>query len=98
VTVTIARWKLAVLLTAVAAGFVSLGAGCGAKYAEPFHDAPRSSVDNGAPADLVRFPDGFSNWATKCDHGNRLYSAYHGDFKYAAGAVALGDPTCRGAR
>ncbi|MCQ9178717.1 hypothetical protein KMT30_06665 [Streptomyces sp. IBSBF 2953] len=69
-------------------------AGCNDKHAEPFKDAPRSGHDNGQAADLIRMPDGFSNAATKCDHGNRLYIAYHGDSTYAALAVVGADPTC----
>jgi hypothetical protein len=76
----------AVLLTASLAG-------C-SKFTEPFKDAPRSGVDNGQPADLIRMPDGFSNAATKCDHGNRIYVSYHGDSAYAAIAVVPADPTC----
>jgi len=78
--------------TLLALGFGATA--CGAKFTEPFKDAPRSRVDNGDPADLIRFPDGFSNAATKCDHGNRVYVAYHGDSAYAALAVVPGDPTC----
>ncbi len=70
-------------------------AGCNG-FTEPFKDAPRSGVDNGQPADLIRFPDGFSNAATKCDHGNRIYVAYHGENPYAAIAVVANDPTCAG--
>lgn len=72
---------------------VLVAGGC-AKYAEPFKDAPRSSVDNGTPADLIRMPDGFSNVGTKCDHGNRIYVVYHGNGAYAAIAVVPKDPTC----
>lgn len=80
---------------ALAAGCLVLGftAGC-SKFTEPFKDAPRSSVDNGKPADLIRMPDGFSNAATKCDHGNRVYVAYHGDSAYGSIAVVANDPTC----
>lgn len=67
--------------------------GC-AKITEPFKDAPRSNVTNEQPADTVTFPDGFSNVATKCDHGNRVYVAYHGDSAYASIAVVANDPTC----
>ncbi|WP_128803679.1 MULTISPECIES: hypothetical protein [unclassified Streptomyces] len=81
-------------LAAVAAAVALTATGCGAKYSEPFKDAPRSGHDNGSPADLIRMPDGFSNAATKCDHGNRLYIAYHGDNTYAAIAVVAHDPTC----
>ncbi|MFD7793573.1 hypothetical protein [Streptomyces sp. NPDC059759] len=65
------------------------------KTSEPFKDAPRSHVNNGSPMDVVRGSDGFTNVGTKCDHGNRLYVAYHGDSAYAAIAVAPQDPTCR---
>ncbi|WP_207935989.1 hypothetical protein [Actinomadura sp. KC216] len=87
------------LAAAALGGLLLLGAaGCEGKYAEPFKDAPRSRIDNGAPADLIRMPDGFSNAATKCDHGNRIYVAYHGENPYAAIAVVPGDPTCAGQR
>lgn len=76
---------------------VSLGAvGCTGKYSEPFRDAPRSNTTNSQPADIIEMPDGFSNAATKCDHGNRIYIAYHGDSPYAAIAVVPQDPTCAG--
>lgn len=88
------------IITGVVAGLLALLAlvavgGC-AKFTEPFKDAPRSTVDNGQPADLVRMPDGFSNAATKCDHGNRVYVAYHGDSAYASIFVVPADPTCVG--
>jgi hypothetical protein len=78
----------AVLVVGLSAG------GCGAKFDEQFKDAARSGVENGEPADLVRMPDGFSNAATKCDHGNRIYTAYHGDEATAAIFVVGQDPTC----
>jgi hypothetical protein len=86
--------RIAAAALAATAG-VAVLAGCGDKAAEPFKDAPRSHVDNGSPADLIRMPDGFSNAATKCDHGNRIYTAYHGDHLYASIAVVPADPTCR---
>ena len=81
-------------IAALIAAVLAAAGGC-AKNTEPFKDAPRSTVDNGQPADLIRFPDGFSNAATKCDHGNRIYVAYHGDSPYAAIAVVPADPTCK---
>lgn len=87
--------KLALVLATAAT--LTLASGC-AKYAEPFKDAPRSTNDNGEPADLIRMPDGFSNAATKCDHGNRIYIAYHGDSAYAALAIVPQDPTCGGSQ
>ncbi|WAZ20227.1 hypothetical protein STRCI_001328 [Streptomyces cinnabarinus] len=88
----------AAVTAVIAAVTLAVLAGCSAKGTEPFKDAPRSGKDNGTAADLIRFPDGFSNAATKCDHGNRLYSAYHGDSPYAAIAVVANDPTCADSR
>jgi len=82
----------AVAVIALVLGFC---AGC-AKFTEPFKDAPRSGVDNGQPADIVRMPDGFSNAATKCDHGNRVYVVFHGDNPYGTIAVVPKDETCAG--
>lgn len=89
------RRKLVTVVGVLVVG-TAIATGCSAKYAEPFKDAPRSTVDNGQPADLIRMPDGFSNAATKCDHGNRVYVAYHGDAGYAAIFVVPQDPTCAG--
>lgn len=89
--------RLSVAALAAAGLMILTASGC-AKFTEPFKDAQRSGVDNGAPADLIRFPDGFSNAATKCDHGNRVYVAYHGDAAYGAIAVVPADPTCGGQR
>jgi hypothetical protein len=86
--------RRATIAAAIAASTLTLLTGC-AKYTEPFKDAPRSHNDNGAPADLIRMPDGFSNVATKCDGPNRIYVAYHGDNKYAAITVVPSDPTCQ---
>jgi hypothetical protein len=69
--------------------------GCG-KALEPYNDAPVKS-QNKTPADVLNMPDGFSNVATKCDHGNRVYVAFHGDKAYGAIAVVPNDPTCAGA-
>lgn len=82
------------MAAALAAAALLLLTGCNDKASEPFKDAPRSGKDNGSAADLIRMPDGFSNASTKCDHGNRLYLAYHGDSAYAAIAVVADDPTC----
>jgi len=67
----------------------SLG-GCG-KIREPYKDAPVTNVTNDQAADKITMPD----LTTKCDHGNRIYVAFHGDNAYAAIAVVPQDPTCR---
>lgn len=77
---------------AVIAAVVLALTGCG-KVTEPYKDAPRGTQNSGA-ADTIAMPDGFSNVATKCDHGNRVYVAFHGDSPYASLAVVANDPTC----
>jgi len=89
-------WAKAGLAALAIGAVVALPAACGGnKFTEPFKDAPRSSVTNNNPADTVTMPDGFSNLATKCDHGNRVYVAYHGDSAYASIYVVANDPTCK---
>lgn len=67
---------------------------CGiGKATEPFNDAGVSS-QNTSKATTGNMPDGFSNWASKCDHGNRVYSAFKGDAAYGSIAVVPKDPTC----
>jgi hypothetical protein len=80
---------------AVVLGVLILGtAGCSMdKYTEPFKDAPRGTTNNG-PADIGTMPDGFSNWATKCDGPNRVYVVYHGDSTYGSISVVPNDPRC----
>lgn len=65
---------------------------------QQFKDAKRDG-NNSAPAETGTMPDGFSNYATKCDHGNRVYVIYHGD-KIGTGAIAVIplDPTCKSAQ
>jgi hypothetical protein len=76
-----------------AAGLTICLAGCGAKSQEPFKDAHRGG-NNTQDADTFTMPDGFSNGATKCDHGNRIYVIFKGDSAYGAIAVVPRDPTC----
>lgn len=77
----------------MAAVLLSGAAACGGKYTEPFRDAHVAHRNSG-PAEVGTMPDGFSNWADKCDgHGHRVFVAYHGDNHYGAIAV-VDDPTC----
>jgi len=80
------------------AGAVMLGgaAGCSSKTLERYQDAP-VGAQNENPADLIRFPDGYSNVASKCDGPNRVYVAFKGDEVRAAVAVVGNDPRCTGA-
>lgn len=88
------RLRIALLAAAIAL----TSAACGMswdKATERFDDAPRGATNDDA-ADIVTMPDGFSNLATKCDHGNRVYVAFKGDDNRAAVAVSVGDPSCAG--
>lgn len=69
-------------------------AGCSDKFTEPFKDAPRSNKENGAPMDLIRMSDGFSNVGNKCDGSNMVYVLYHGDNAYGSLSVVKDDPRC----
>ena len=90
------KTKKIVVTSAVAVGVAAAAAGCSFdKATEPYQDAPRTGTVNSSAADVVTGPDGFSNVSTKCDHGNRIYVAYHGDADYAAIAVVPQDPTCK---
>lgn len=82
-------------LIAVAAAATLLLAGCSQKSQEQFQDAPRGQT-NSVPADIIEMPDGFTNVATKCDHGNRVYVAFHNDGSFASIAVVAAAPECKG--
>jgi hypothetical protein len=75
-----------------------LGAGLaltGCKATEPFQDAPVSSRDK-SPAEVYDMPDGYSNFAEKCDkHGNRIVVVFHGDGTYAGVTAIPNDPSCK---
>lgn len=65
------------------------------KVAEPYDDAGVSQHLTGE-AQVASMPDGFSNWADKCDnHGHRVFVAFHSDSPYAA-ITAISDPSCPG--
>lgn len=82
-----------VLAGAVAVATVVTLAACG-DYTQRFQDAPKSDTVNTEPADVIVFPDGFSNVAVKCDGPNRVYSTYHGTSAYASIFVVPNDPRC----
>lgn len=81
-------------ILAVSAAVAALAlTGCTEKQRERFRDAGRG-VTNDEPADVGTMPDGFSNYATKCDHGNRVYIIFKGDAAYGSVDVVGQDPTC----
>lgn len=82
-----------IIVVTIAGLILASTAACG-KYTERYKDADRG-VSNSGPADTINFPDGFSNAATKCDHGNRVYVLFHEDANYGGIAVVPSDPTCK---
>lgn len=55
------------------------------------------AANNMDPADIITMPEGFSNLATKCDHGNRVYVARSVDDTGVGRAIwgVANDPTCK---
>lgn len=88
-------WKRGTVAGLVASGlFVFLGASnCSAT--EYLKDSGVSGR-NTAPAEIGNMPDGFNNWAAKCDGPNMVYVIYHGSQNRGALAVVANDPRCTG--
>jgi hypothetical protein len=81
------------LVVAAGAVVLLLGAtGC-SKLTEPLKDAPVSSR-NSDPAVVGSMPDGFGNWAAKCDGPNMVYTLFHKDSAYGGISVVPNDPRC----
>lgn len=82
--------KIALTLGAVAL-IATAGTGC-SSFTEPYNDAPVKSKDD-RPAEVYSMPDGFANFATKCDsHGNRVYTTRTDGGE--AMTVVPADPSC----
>lgn len=95
------RIVLALTGFAAAIALTACGAVSDSKYVEQYKDAKIESV-NEAPAHKGTMPDGFSNWAAKCDGPNMVYVIFHysnnngsgnGD-QYGAISVVPNDPRC----
>lgn len=84
------------LLLIGAVGLFAL-TGCGGtgKTQQPFDDA-HVAGHNTDPALIGSMPDGFNNWARKCDGPNMVYTPFHGDSSYGAISVVPNDPRCTG--
>ncbi len=81
-------------LSIVACAALSV-AGCGG---EAVKDATKSgqTVDR-RPAEVIAFPDGFRNVASKCDgHGHRVYSSSSGQSGTYPNLAVIDDPDCPG--
>lgn len=92
--------RTAALLTGASALFgialVTSVAACTNKAQQVYNDAPRTAVQNSAPATVGNMPDGFSNWARKCDGPDMVYTLFHSDSAYGGIAVVANDPRCTG--
>jgi hypothetical protein len=96
--------RAVVKFAAVAVAVVGLAFGlaaCGAKYQEPYKDAPTTGKHIRTPWTVIEAPDGFSNQATSClvlpdgtKPGVRLFSAYHGDHAYGS-VNQIVDDSCK---
>lgn len=77
---------------AVAATALALGAVSCSSMTESFNDAPIKNK-NDSPAEVYSMPDGYANFASKCDrHGNRVYTTRTDGGE--AMTVVPQDPTC----
>lgn len=87
--------RVVVVAGVLAAGLVLAGCQIGGdKVNEQFKDAPRTAQINNTAAQVVTMPDGFSNLATKCDNGNRIYVVFHNNSAYGSVAVVPNAPGC----
>lgn len=78
-----------VILAAVAVGLAS----CAGDPTQTWNDAPVENTNtNGAVVGTM--PDGFSNFARKCDGPNMVYVIYHSTSAYGSIDVVPNDPRC----
>jgi len=87
-----------VLMLGLLAGVVLLSScdwtGGDSKYSQHNNDAP-TAKGNHDKADVGYMPDGFSNYATKCDRsGIRVYVLFHEDGAFGS-ISTIADPACK---
>ncbi|MFI5877557.1 hypothetical protein ACIBAH_35060 [Streptomyces sp. NPDC051445] len=84
--------KRAALALGAVVVVAALGTGC-SSLTEPYNDAPVQYKDDG-PARIHSMPDGFANFADKCDgFGHRVFTTRAGDGAGKAIAV-IADVEC----
>lgn len=84
--------RRAVLALGAALSIAVLSTGC-SRFGEEWNDAPIQYKDD-APARVHSMPDGFANFADKCDgFGHRVFTTRGGDSGGKAVAV-INDPKC----
>lgn len=88
-------WPKVAILAILFGAVLSL-TGCG-KFTEPFKDADVAGRNDDA-AIIGTMPDGFNNWAFKCNGTDGVYTTYHGDSAYGGIAVIPNDKNCADAR
>lgn len=84
-------------LTLGALALSGLVIGLSASSCDTHGSSDYGTVSHG-PADVIEFPDGFRNVASKCDGPNRVYSGSSAasDSLPASVAVVANDPRCTG--
>jgi hypothetical protein len=84
---------IAVVAALAAGGFLTAGTGCDA-ITEEWNDAEiEHKYDH--PAEVYSMPDGYANFAAKCDvHGNRVYTTRWGDSGQGKALAVVRDPSC----
>lgn len=86
--------KRRIALSAAAVILLVGGGGLLAACSEAYGDAPVEGKADRSAAKQFQMPDGFSNFAAKCDGPNMVYTLYHGSGAYGGIAVAPNDPRC----
>lgn len=83
--------KLGFKIAAIAGALILSVSACGNKQQQVYNDAPRTGVNDTTAADIISMPDGFSNVASKCYKGYRVFVIFHNDNNYGSIAVVKDD-------
>lgn len=78
---------------AIVGAVMLTSSGCMDKAVEPYRDAKVGARDD-RPAKVFTMPDGFNNFAFKCNETTGVYTLYHADAKYGGISTVANDPAC----
>lgn len=78
-------------VAAIAVAVAFAVAGCSG---DAYKDADQVGT-NDSGAEIGTMPNDFSNFATKCDNGNRVYTINNRAGAFGAIALVPADPTCK---
>lgn len=86
--------KIKTIVACLAAAAALSLSGC-ASLTEPYNDAPVDHKDD-SPAVIYSMPDGFANFASKCDgNGFRVFTTRAGEGGGGKDVAVAADPTCK---